>query len=260
MTAEEKRLKDLFIPGSTIIYHEKPVTIVSCDKPIYSKGEGKTDIYILLNTGEEIKISAKQSNADFLQNKITAEWYEANFNNYSYLQDIINKAKPKFLNKQVYYPTAKGRIQANSHTIGWRLDLINKASGELCIELDNITMQQRKAIYYGINLTSKNKDAKINNKIVPNSGIANCLLLNSERYNTAQDIINNLTDVNESDKIFATFRAVNYRQNEDKIEGCRTLAVPIIWTSKTDYQIVFDKPLQYKAGDLLKTYKEVFFK
>ena len=36
MTAEEKRLKDLFIPGSTIIYHEKPVTIVSCDKPIYS--------------------------------------------------------------------------------------------------------------------------------------------------------------------------------------------------------------------------------
>ena len=59
--------------GSNIIFNGQPKRILLAEKPSYTSGEGKTDIYCLLDDKTEIKISYKKNNADFLENKLTAK-------------------------------------------------------------------------------------------------------------------------------------------------------------------------------------------
>ena len=72
---EEARLIKLFKEANFVLYNNKIYKIILADKPIYHKGEGKTDIYLLLKDDFEeiiLKISTKKSNADFLENKLNA--------------------------------------------------------------------------------------------------------------------------------------------------------------------------------------------
>lgn len=74
----ERYIKELFCKGTTFTNNNKHYEVILSDKPTCSKGEPKTDLYILVteletNTRKELKISVKKSNADFLENKISDE-------------------------------------------------------------------------------------------------------------------------------------------------------------------------------------------
>ena len=255
---EEERLIELLKEGTKILYREQERTIILCGRPIYHSGEGKTDIYVLLDDGTELKISVKQSNADFLQNKITKKWYDDNIGDYSILQNAINKLKPNFLKRQVFYPEKVGHIKKNSYTMGFRFDIINKSSGKFCTNLE-LTSAQKEEILYGINLPQEKRTVKVKDRLIKDSGVANCLLLNSESKTTAQEIIDSLSYAKDyKDEMYATFRAVNYRMDEDKIDGDRALAVYVNWNNLKEYEMIFDAPLKYGAKrDALKHFKEV---
>ena len=73
----ERKIKDLFLSEKKFTYEQANYSVLKCDKPTSSKGECKTDVYVLaqddLGNQKEFKISVKQNNADFLENKISLD-------------------------------------------------------------------------------------------------------------------------------------------------------------------------------------------
>lgn len=242
---EEKRIIKL-LSNSSILWKNKQHKIVVCEKPKYSRGEGKTDIYVLLDNNEELKISLKQKNADFIENKVSINRAKEIFGN-SWSEIISSTAsllRSHFLERQIYFPEKKGRIEKGSYTLGWRLDITNKKSGELSVPFF-FTGQQKEEILLGYNLDENKRNAFIDGKMVVNSGVANYILLENDDFSTPQEIINNLLTVqNYPISYYASFKAVNYRSETNKIDGNRPLAVYIDWVTK---EIIFSNPLVYGA-------------
>lgn len=71
----EHCVEKLFPVGTTFSFEGKKYQVALCGKPRPARGECKTDVYIkgIASDGEarEIKISVKQKNADFLENKMS---------------------------------------------------------------------------------------------------------------------------------------------------------------------------------------------
>ena len=70
----EKFIEKLFKEKGEFVFGGEKLNIVKIGKPRLAKGECKTDLYILATNEKseekEIKISIKQSDADFLENYI----------------------------------------------------------------------------------------------------------------------------------------------------------------------------------------------
>ena len=74
--AAERRILKFISKGTEFVFNGKGYTVMLSGKPTCHKGEPKTDIYILAESCEdevEIKISYKKENADFIENKMSAE-------------------------------------------------------------------------------------------------------------------------------------------------------------------------------------------
>lgn len=255
---QEQSIIHILKKSNTVIWKNNIVHISIAEKPIYSSGEGKTDIYCLLDTGEEIKISYKMNNADFLENKISKNRAMIIFGE-SWKEIITNSIKdiiPLFNQREVYYPIGKGNIKPGSYTMGWRIDIVDKPGGKQSLTTKiSLTDQQKNEIFGGQNLSKDKKDAKIIDHIVENSGVANYILFESN-FTEAQQILDALIPIHKYSKpLYLTFRAVNYRSLEDKIDGNRPLGVYVKW-SKTNYSIVFDDPLSFGAKDILSQFKQ----
>ena len=72
----ERKILAFMKEGTQFIFQDKNYSVVLAGKPTCHKGEPKTDIYILaksVNDETEIKISYKKENADFIENKMSAE-------------------------------------------------------------------------------------------------------------------------------------------------------------------------------------------
>ena len=73
----EHNVEKLFPVGTTFYFEGKEYKVSLCGKPRPSQGECKTDVYIkgIASDGEvrELKISVKQKNADFLENKMSVD-------------------------------------------------------------------------------------------------------------------------------------------------------------------------------------------
>lgn len=254
----EKNIANI-LRDSVITFNGQTRKILIAEKPVYSSGEGKTDIYCRLDDGTEIKISYKKDNADFLENKLTAKRAQEIFGD-SWKEILINSITPLiplFEKSQIYFPEKKGRIYAGSYTMGWRCDLIKRKPirGESLTTPLVLTKEQKKEIFFGTNLDALKRNAKIIDTIVPNSGVANYFLVESINENTAQGIIDNLISIDDIDiDVDITFRRVNYRSIEDKIDGNRPLAVYVDWKNN---KLVFNHPLEYGAkNDVLRMLKE----
>ena len=254
---EEKRLIQI-LQGNKVFFEGELVEILFVGKPLYHSGEGKTDFYILLSNGKEIKVSSKSKTADFLENKINAPRAEQIFGKdwSKIISSSAKKLQEKFSKRQLYYPKRQAKIAAGSYTMGWRLDIINKNSGELVCPVI-LSEEQKAEIFLGTNLPAEKRNAKVNGEIIENSGVANRILIDSENYLTAQEIINGLLKIEDyNPECFLAFRAVNYRSIEDKIDGNRPLAVWVNWKDKNSPEIIFDSPLIVGAkNDALKIFK-----
>lgn len=144
--------------------------------------------------------------------------------------------KGKFKSKPLIYKHKKGKTNAGSITLGWKFELLNKSSGELSNKIA-LSKKQVIDVYSGTNLPNDKKNALIKESRVPNSGIANCLLIgNTELYTTAQDVINNIipitTYVESHPDIYLACKALNYRTFEQKFDGNRPLCVFVDWDVK----------------------------
>ena len=106
-------------------------------------------------------------------------------------------------------------------------------------------------IYKGINQTSDKKDAVVNGRVVPDSGVADYLLVTcKENIKTANDVIEQMELIDNVDigDTYFIFTANNYRTDVKKADGPRALAVRIEWVvdnGEMTPKFHYDHPLQY---------------
>lgn len=258
----ERTIKDLFAEGVKFDYEGVNYTVIACGKPAPSKGECKTDVYVLAqdtNANEkEFKISVKQDNADFLENKISLEraieilGEEAQ----NIIKSSITEIRETFENDYLVYFNPHKRTEALCLKMGWKFEFINKLGGEKCGVIE-LTDQQKNDIYAGTNLDSSKKNCIVNGKIIPNSGVANYIINASnsnEDLNYYLERMEPIEDFAKKQEIYFACKALNYRCSKDKWDGNRPLAVYVDWTlddnNKLKGELVFESPLSVR-GDVI---------
>ena len=132
----ESSLVELINQNNFFIYKGVKFRQLICGKPRpKSSGECKTDIYVLgencsSNERVEFKISVKQINAEFLENKIKLSRAIEILGKDA--QEIICKSilpiQNDFINDNLIYFTDKKNDKVGNIKIGWKFELLNKIS------------------------------------------------------------------------------------------------------------------------------------
>ena len=256
----ERNIKELFYEGVTFYYDGNEYEVIECGKPTCHKGEPKTDIYILTEANgqeREFKISFKQTNADFIENKTNAERAELILG--EEWEDIIIDAttgiENAFYDKPLIYKKSHKRTGAGSITLGWKYELLNKSGGDLS-GVVNLSREQVIDVYAGTHLPIDKRNASVNGRVITNSGIANFMLVDDD-ITDAQSVIDSIASIEEYVNIHPTVyfacKALNYRTFEGKYDGNRPLSVFVDWNvidGKLDGRLVFDAPLVTR-GDVV---------
>ena len=212
----------------------------------------------------------KQTNADFLENKITYERAKEILG--PDVDQILIKAieglKEKFNQVNLVYFDTGDHTEAKSIKLGWKFELVNVLSGNLSGKID-LTKEQKIDVYSGSNLSEEKKDATVGNSIVKESGVANYIMVVDPYVQLTVDYciqqMQKIEDYVNGKEIYFACKALNYRATVNKWDGPRPLAVYVDWNiadGKLHGKIVFNQPLQ-KNGDevgeklksLLKTLK-----
>lgn len=270
----ERKVKRLLNVDETFVLLGKEYVIKKSGKPTCSKGEPKTDIYVLAesdNSFLELKISFKKENADFIENKTNSERAELLLG--PKWKELIIEATTSicksFENKKLIYKVKGGRTEEGAITLGWKYELLNKSGGELSGVVD-LTREQVIDVYAGTHLPKDKRNATVNGEIIKNSGIANYILMN-DRVSTTQEVIDNLITiddyVDENPTVYFACKALNYRTYHNKYDGNRPLSVYVEWNvqnGKLDPILKYDNPLETKgdsvAKKLLRSMKEMDIK
>jgi len=254
----ERRILAYFKLGTNFIFKNKTFEVVESGKPTCPHGEPKTDIYILAKSGneqEEIKISYKKENADFLENKTNSERAEQLFG--SNWRDVITSStksiEQQFKDRPVIYKEKKGRTEKGAITLGWKFELLNKPGGDLSGKM-NLSSQQVYDVYAGTNLSKEKRNASVNGHIIENSGVADYILM-IDNANSAQDVINRMMTITEyiakHPNIYFACKALNYRTFHSKYDGDRPLSVQVGWNitdGKLTHELIFDHPLEMNGN------------
>lgn len=250
-----------FMPVGTEFYFQgKQYTVVLSGKPTCHKGEPKTDIYILarsISDEIEIKISYKKENADFVENKISAERAEQLFGKdwAVMIENSTTAISDRFAERMLIYKNKFKRTEKGAITLGWKFELLNKNSGDLSGKM-LLTEEQVIDVYAGSNLAEDKCNAMVDGKVIEKSGIANYILMD-EDIDSAQDIIDKMISIKEYVKmnpdIYFACKALNYRTFAKKWDGNRPLCVQVNWNveeNKLIPQLVYDKPLTVKGNEM----------
>ncbi len=256
----EHNILNMFQHGTRFYYHGETYTVLKVGKPVCSRGEPKTDIFIGARSDshriKEFKISFKQSNANFLENKTNAERAEQLFG--VDWQNIISIAtsnlREEFASRKLIFKSNYGRTEAGAITLGWKFELLNVQSGQLSGDM-LLTRDQVLDVYSGTNLTGDKRDATVDGEVIRESGISNYILFEDRVVHTAQEAINALISVEEyvdlNPHVYFACKALNYRTFAQKYDGNRPLAVYVDWfarNGKLDYRLQYDTPL-LQGGD-----------
>ena len=251
-----------FKPGTDFIFKQTDYTVLISGKPSPSKGECKTDLYILAEDKNknsiEIKVSIKQHNADFLENKMSLERAIQIFGDdaQSTIEKSILTIKQSFLDDFLVTFNQYGRTEAKTLKIGWKFELLNKGGGDKS-GLLQLTDDQKLNVYAGTNLTIDKKNSKVNGLEIVDSGIANYIFeLEDGKIYSSQTIIDNLEDINDfivGKNIYFACKSINYRVTANKWDGNRPLSVYVNWSIVNDQllaRIMFSNPLGSTANDI----------
>ena len=118
-------------------------------------------------------------------------------------------------------------------------------------------------VYSGINLGADKRNSIVNGGVVPNSGVADYILM-TDGLIDIQYVIDNIVSVKnyvQDKKFYFACKALNYRtlHNPPKCDGNRPLAVQVDW-SVVDGKLVssldFDHPLERKGYEMRDKLKE----
>ena len=244
-------------------YNGKKYNIKVLGKPASSSGEPKTDIYIFAecihdeNDQLEFKISFKQKNFEFLENKISADRAEEIFGN-DWLQIVTNSIlniKGRFEEKKLIYKKKFGKTEQGCFTLGWKFELLNVKSGNLSDEIQ-LSEEQLYDIFAGTNLDDDKRNAMVQGNRIPDSGIANYILIEDE-YASVEEMISKIISmddyVKEHDKLYFACKALNYRSIKKKFDGNRPLSVYVDWNivnNKLSGKLVFNEPLLHGGNEI----------
>ncbi len=120
----------------------------------------------------------------------------------------------------------------------------------------NLTRDQVLDVYAGTNLIGDKKDASVEGRVIPNSGIANYILMN-DLIGTTQEVIDNLIPIERYvdmyPHIYFACKALNYRTFAGKWDGDRPLSVFVDWKAingKLTPNLVFNQPLIIKGNEV----------
>lgn len=256
----ERRILAFMVEGTEFIFQGKNYKVVLSGKPTCHKGEPKTDIYILaksISDEVEIKISYKKENADFIENKMSAERAEQLFGeNWA---DIIKQSttaiSERFEERILIYKNKFKRTEKGAITLGWKFELLNKNSGALSGKMI-LTEEQVIDVYAGNNLAEDKRDAMVAGNVIENSGVANYILMD-EDVHLAQDVIDKMVPIKEyvlmHPDIYFACKALNYRTFAGKWDGDRPLSVQVNWNAEENKlvpELVYDKPLIIKGNEV----------
>ena len=271
----ESAVISLFPKDAEFSFRGKKYVVIRCCKPRPSTGECKTDVFLeLLEKGTHnvivYKISVKQDNADFLENKISYERAKEIFGNNvsAIISESISQIRKSFEDDYLVYFKSHGKTEDKTIKIGWKFELMNKISGEKSALLQ-LTDEQKLDVYSGINLSDDKKNSYVGNEVVVNSGVAEYLLVVSDTNNlTVEKCLGSLIPLESYVKdinIYFACKAINYRVNKDKWDGDRPLSVWVDWklkNGKLDGELNLEQPLAKRANEigenirsLLKTLK-----
>ena len=255
-SATERKVIGLFRIGTKFDFEGHNYEVLICDKPRPSDGECKTDVYIKAKdtadrTIREIKVSIKQSNADFLENKTTIDRAKEIFGPDA--QEIIKKQiediKDDFIEEPIIFFNAGRHTENHSIKQGWKYELLNKAGGKRSAKL-TLTTAQKIEVYAGIGMCKAKADSMVGAVVVPNSGIANYFLLCNRDYANATDCASAFEFIDEkfvADKeIYYVCKAQNYRVDAGKDDGNRPFSVNVKWSldnNKVYATLDFSQPL-----------------
>jgi len=255
----ERHILSLFKESAKFSFKDQEYSILKIGKPTPRSGECKTDIYILAidnnSNKKEFKISIKQNNADFLENKMTIERAKKIFGEdaSNLLMRSTEKIKCAFENDFLINLAKYKRTEPNCIKIGWKFELVNKISGEKSSLLE-LSREQKIDIYAGTNLSIEKRNSKVNYEVIEDSGVANYILeVHSliEDLNFYLDKMLEIEEFAEQQNIYFACKAINYRVNFDKWDGNRPLAVYCNWFindyNKLDVEIIYNNPLKVKA-------------
>lgn len=248
-------------PGATVVFQGVPHIIETSGKPrpTSSRGECKTDVYLLLKSVDgalqEVKISLKLPNADFIENKVKMERAKTLFGTEykSILLDISHSVSEEL---EVIHQKIHPAIPGKSLRLGYRLDIVNKRSGRQSIPASMLSHQSLLDVLSGSKLPADKRDSQVGGVIVPNSGVAEHILVSSpENIHTAQDVFDQLVSLDDylnTIEPHIAFKAVNYRPGK-RTEN-RSLLVSYNYFIDNNGEIVFsvddNHPLEKTSMDV----------
>ncbi len=257
----EHCVEKLFSVGSVFSFEGKEYKVALCGKPRPLQGECKTDVYIKGIAPDEeereFKISIKQKNADFLENKMSFDRASEIFGKDAsgIIKQCLLSIQDRFAADCLVYFNGYGKTEAHTMKLGWKFELLNKLSGDKSGVLE-LTDEQKYDIFAGINLSEDKKNSRINGRIIGNSGVAN-YILNIDIDNITQDVcLRNLQPIKEyakSKTIYFACKALNYRFDRNKWDGPRPLSVYVDWfvdNGKLDAHLVFEHPLKHNGNEI----------
>lgn len=249
------------------LFHQNTFTIngiqyrtIKCGKPVCSRGEPKTDVYVLGKSSDneqiELKISVKQKNADFLENKMSAERAEQIFGSdwQKIIKDLISPIATDFTDEKLVFKEKAAKTKAGAITLGWKFEIYNKNGGKRSRKLDKTYCKE---VLAGERLNEDKRNSKVNGQEIKDSGVANMILLNAENINSIEDVISNLLDIDkyiqeQDPELYFVCKAQNLRtKEENKHDGNRSFSVYVEWSAqngKLTHQIKFDNPLITKGN------------
>ena len=256
----ERRMLSYFQRGTEILHNGKRMIVEEAGKPPCSYGEPKTDVYVAARSNygiEEIKISYKKENANFLENKMNSERAEQLFGPdwRKIIEDSTSGIRSQFEQRMRVYKEKFRKIEKGAITLGWKFELLNKPGGELSGEMC-LSRQQLYDVYAGTNLSPDKRNAYVNGRLIRNSGIAEYILV-SDTARSAQDVIDRMVPIGDyierHPKIYFACKALNYRTYYRKYDGNRPLAVQVDWNivnGKLSSSLIFDAPLEANGDEM----------
>lgn len=268
----EHIIENLFPVGSVFNFKDKEYRVKICGKPRPRKGECKTDVYILAESmdglTEEIKISVKQKNADFLENKISLPRAKEILgeNAQDIIRNCVESIWDRFVDDYLICFEKIGKTEAETIKLGWKFELLNKPGGQKSglIELDD---SQKIDIYAGINLSREKRNCYVGDVLIKDSGVANYILEYDGADSSIDECLSRLEPIDEYAKnhsIYFACKALNYRFSKDKWDGPRPLAVYVDWTltpeGKLEASLIADTPLEINGNQIGERLREILQK
>jgi len=241
-TPDERKVRDVINNAKSFKWNGQNYQVIECAKPTADKGEPKTDTYIKAKNVStkkiiEIKISTKKRDWAAVENKVTAKRAR-----YIYGEKFIeivaaqnNELKEIFSSLPLIYFQKKRGNERGTITLGWRYEIMYESAKD---KPDGKRRPPRKTglwikeeiypqIYWGKGCAPRHMDAKVNGKIVKNSGIPDWMLIkNKDEIENTDDIFSDLEPIKEFGKkhkeLDLTYLKQNYRTELRKECDCGT--------------------------------------